>query len=171
MQSKDAIIVELYNNKQLNDYTKALCNGRFIYEDLYHEFILTINEKTNEQLNELKQLNRLIPYCFVIIRNLNLKRFDKYNYKGKYKALHECSNDNEYKFNEIIDSEYNEAIDENFNTIINHLEKNYKYKSALLFDSLDTSIEQMSKDYGLSRYFIQKELKEIKDELKTIITN
>jgi len=93
----------IYTDVDYKAYCKRLYNNRYLWEDLYQEFIIKIitcqKYLTNKSELELKK------YCFVVIRNLFYQR------ERKNSNLKELANDNE--INDILDeqTEYHELPD------------------------------------------------------------
>lgn len=92
-------ITTITNDEALKSRCKSICNGRYIWEDLWHDFILTMAEKPQHVIEVLIHDNKLRNYSFIVIANLYKKR-------GNRKSnLHEVTSENEiFDFADIIDN-------------------------------------------------------------------
>lgn len=94
-------IAEIVYRKEYRNYCRSLYNGRYLWEDLFQEFVIKVLEQPKELIERLYNAgDEIVKYCFTIIKNLFYQR------EKNYSPLRELANDSEIK--DIPDNETKE---------------------------------------------------------------
>lgn len=165
---KNQLITIAANSKLLINLTAKLCNYRYIKDDLFQEFLLSLLETDEDKLIDLMNEGKFISYCSTKINWLNKNRYRDKNYLNSKNVLVERNDVCELNF-DIKDESYNFDIDMKFEKVVK-LVREQPLKGQILFQSVVTSTRQIASELGLNhRQLIYQNVKfkaELRNKLK-----
>lgn len=185
MQSENMLIsgsienIELENTKRLGVlYTKhhnwlMACSYNKtkdvqLAQDLVQDLYVYLGEKRNPKLFYRDSFNLLYCHNFLGSRYINwVKRESKNNYPSKWKDKEDVPYDIDYDLK--IQNAYDTIKEE-----LENLSKTKMWSSSKLYELYSFSeltMEELSKEIGLSKSTVFLNIKKIKEHLKTIIDN
>lgn len=147
----------------LNAVSYNLTNNKPVAEDLVQELYLYLAEKKNEKLFYRDSFNLLYCHNFLRSRWINLiKRENKNVYPEKWKDVED----------EVYDTERDLSQQQLFDEIkeeVERLQKTPMWSSAKIYELYtfsDKTMEELSKDIGISKSTTFLNVKKIKQHLK-----
>lgn len=156
------------HNQWLGAVAFNICKDNTLTEDLVSDLYLYLGEKCNPKLFYLDSYN--LQYCrqFILSRFINKKNKDK---------RQEClGEDIEIKDDEY-DIEYDLGIDRAYEEVKDELQRMKKKKGwaqAMIYEEYwfsDRTLDEVSKDIGISKSTTYLSVKSVKKQLKQIIQN
>lgn len=167
-QNKDTVIQKIISHDSYLRYCKKLCNGSDIHNDLYQEFFLFMFEKTEEYLVKIYESGYLENYCLSVIFNKSRER-GRFNSGNDSNPLLSICNHSSQVNEFSVDPGYDSDIDKNFDKVMCYLEKTKSIKQedvAILFESVDNRLINISKKYGIPYITLKTKRKKIRDKIK-----
>lgn len=148
--------------------TAKLCDYRYIKDDLFQEFLLSLLETDEDKLIEIMNQGKFISYCSAKIHWLNKSRYRDKKYLNSKNVLVERNDLCELNF-DIKDESYNFDIDMKFDKVVK-LVREQPLKGQILFKSVVTSTREIASELGLNhRQLIYQNVKfksELRNKLK-----
>lgn len=165
---KNQLITIAANSKLLINLTAKLCDYRYIKDDLFQEFLLSLLETDEDKLIEIMNQGKFISYCSTKIHWLNKRRYRDKKYLNSKNVLVERNDLCELNF-DIKDESYNFDIDMKFEKVVK-LVREQPLKGQILFKSVVTSTREIASELGLNhRQLIYQNVKfksELRNKLK-----
>ena len=151
------------HNDWLNAVSYNLTNNKPVAEDLVQELYLYLAEKKNDKLFYQDSFNLLYCHNFLRSRWINLvKRENKNVYPTKWK-------DTPDEVYDIEGDQNNQKLFEDIKKEIDNLQKTQMWSSAKIYELYafgDKTMEELSKEIGISKSTTFLNVKKIKQHLK-----
>lgn len=175
-------IIDTHFKLNYNQYKKVCynyCNGSVCHEELLHKCYEEFLKVKQETIIKLYDLNQLYNMGLRIIKFLFKKRFrvKKYN-RGSTNDLFEfkgmdIENINENRLYKTSNDCYSEIDYLSLDKAINELLSNPNTSTSvtIFLQANETSINKLSNESGISRFYLTKEYNKAKEYLKTHIQN
>ena len=161
---KNQLITIAANSKLLINLTAKLCDYRYIKDDLFQEFLLSLLETDEDKLIEIMNQGKFISYCSTKIHWLNKSRYRDKKYLNSKNVLVERNDLCELNF-DIKDESYNFDIDMKFEKVVK-LVREQPLKGQILFKSVVSSTREIAQELGVNQRKLIYENNKFKQEIK-----